>query len=220
MTPAHATRPVLLTAMALSLPVLLSACGGVEGEPRRFESMARHVAAIDVPLNAAGKATPRMDARSAGLRPAEGFTPVQVAVMDPHDMWDARDAQAAGLRFVARTAAPVVAEAAMQRVSAVVENVVPTKVEAEKPALRQADVRRAVIQLGAFSSETAARAAWDKVRSGAARSALDGMTPVFEAVQVNGRALTRLKVGPIPVESAAALCLAAQVADPWCRRPA
>lgn len=220
MTPAHATRPALLM-VALSLPILLSACSGVEGEPRRFESMARRVADIDVPLRVGETPGPALaDAKSAGLRPADGFTPVQVAVMDPHDMWDARDAQAAGLRFVAKAAAPVVAEAAAQRVSTAVEAVLPTRAMEEKPALRQTDTRRSVIQLGAFSSEDAARAAWDKVRGGAGRSALEGMTPIFEAVEVNGRALTRLKVGPISPDAALALCQAAQVADPWCRRPA
>lgn len=207
--------------MALTLPILLSACGGVEGEQRRFETMAQRVADIEVPLDAGGKARPvQADAKSAGLRPADGFTPVQVAVMDPHDMWDARDAQAAGLRFVAKAAAPAVAQAAVQHVSTAVDAALPTRAVAEKPALRATEVRRAMIQLGAFSSEDAARAAWDKVRGGAARASLEDMTPVFESVQVNGRALTRLKVGPIAPDAALAVCRAAQVADPWCRRPA
>ena len=83
----------------------------------------------------------------------------------------------------------------------------------QTPALPAAG--SAVVQLGAFSSETAARAAWAEIGKG---GALAGLSPRFEAVEVNGKRLTRLKVGPIPAQAAAGLCRAARVVDPWCRR--
>jgi hypothetical protein len=47
---------------------------------------------------------------------------------------------------------------------------------------------------------------------------LAALAPVFEPVEVQGRTLTRLKVGPVPTEAAAAVCRAAAVADAWCAR--
>ncbi|WP_291840331.1 SPOR domain-containing protein, partial [Brevundimonas sp.] len=88
------------------------------------------------------------------------------------------------------------------------------------PADRPAAAPRApggLVQLGAFSSEQAARAAWSRLKSGAAGWALEGLSPTFEAVSVNGRDLVRLKVRA-PAAGAAALCAAAGVDDPWCRR--
>ena len=69
-----------------------------------------------------------------------------------------------------------------------------------------------LVQIGAYSSEAAARAAW-------ARLDLDGLTPVYEAAEVGGRRLTRLKVRA-PAAGAAAVCAAAGIDDPWCRRGA
>ena len=71
------------------------------------------------------------------------------------------------------------------------------------------------VQLGAYSSEAGAREAWRRLK---VRADLGQLSPVYETVQVEGRVLTRLKVGPIPAEQAADLCRAAQVSDPWCRR--
>ena len=67
--------------------------------------------------------------------------------------------------------------------------------------------------------EAAARSAWTTVKAGAAGHALTGLSPVFERVTVNGRALTRLKVAA-PTTAAVAICRAAQVNDPWCARQA
>jgi cell division septation protein DedD len=124
-------------------------------------------------------------------------------VLDPHDLWDARD----GLLPEVEAVAPAL--------------------EAARPALTQtatalrpahAEEPRTTIQLGAFSSRAAAERAWRRARermSGAA-----GLSPVFQTVAVNGREFTRLKVGPLPVAAAARLCRAAEVSDPWCANPA
>ena len=71
------------------------------------------------------------------------------------------------------------------------------------------------IQLGAYSSPDAARQAWTRLKASADLAAL---APVFEPVEVQGRTLTRLKVGPVPNEAAADVCRAAAVADAWCAR--
>ena len=75
------------------------------------------------------------------------------------------------------------------------------------------------MQLGAYSSEPAARAAWTRLKSGDAAWALDGLSPVYEGVEVGGRRLTRLKVAA-PAAGAAAVCAAAGIDDPWCNRVA
>ena len=205
------SRPVFLTLSALSA-LTLSGCGGMEGDGRTFESMAQAVASIDVPMTPASRDAPSLAAalpsRQAGLRPA-----LQVQVMDPHDLWDARDGTMEGTarQAVVRTAAEAAPAVARSVTRAVVQQA--SERAGLRPAL-PASAGSAVIQLGAFSSEAAARAAWTEIGEG---GALSGLSPRFEAVEVNGKRLTRLKVGPIPVEAAAGLCRAARVSDPWCR---
>lgn len=213
MTPSLIIRPVLACLAAATL----SACGMVDADPHRFESMAEAVAAI--PLDGQGEAAPARapvirTAADAGLRPA-----LKVEVMDPHALWDARDgglkavAEEQGQRLAA-AAAPAVAEAVVRNVSDRVDSA------AARVGLRPARAPRAavqaaggkLVQIGAYSSEAAARAAW-------ARLDLDGLTPVFERVEVGGRNLTRLKVRA-PASGAAAVCAAAGIDDPWCHRAA
>jgi hypothetical protein len=213
MTPSLIIRPVLACLAAAAL----SACGMIDSDPHRFESMAEAVAAIPLDGEAASAPAPapvRRTAAGDGLRPA-----LRVQVMDPHALWDARDG---GLKAVAgeqssrlaAAAAPHVAEAVVQTVSARIDSA------AAKAGLRPARAPRpqaspaanALVQIGAYSSEAAARAAW-------ARLGLDDLTPVFEAVDVDGRRLTRLKVRA-PAAGAAALCAAAGIDDPWCHRTA
>lgn len=201
------SRPILASVLVLAL----SACSGIENDPNRFESMARAVAAIDVPMTPVSRDAPSVPALAtaaqSGLRPA-----LQVQVMDPHDLWDARDGvvESAVRQAVVRTAvetAPVVTQAVVRQAS-------------QRAGLRPtlpAAAGSAVIQLGAFSSEAAARAAWAEIGKG---GTLSGLSPRFEAVEINGKRLTRLKVGPIPADAAAGLCRAARVSDPWCRRGA
>lgn len=225
MTPAKATRPVLI-AVACAGGLTLAGCGAADSNPHRFGAMAEHVAAIDVPLTPGDRhALPQgRSAEDAGLRPVK-FTPVQVAVMDPHAMWDARDAQA-GIRpdadgegprdRVIRVTQPMVQAAAPLVAKAVATEAV---MRMEAPMLHQASLRvpsqGRTIQLGAYSSHIAARQAWDRLKT---KSDLSGLSPVFEDVQVNGRNLTRLKVGPVSTETAVAVCRSADVADAWCAR--
>jgi hypothetical protein len=203
-------RPVLLGLAGLAT----SSCSLVEGDPHRFESMAQYVA--DIPLD--GGARPVRTAAEAGLRPALHVAEttgkagnLRVEVMSPHELWDARDA---GLRGAVAAVAPAVIEAAAP---AVAEAVV-QRVSAEMPTRRLApasDVARTTLQLGAFASPAAARRAWGRIAD--AGHGVAELTPVFEAVEVDGRSLTRLKVSA-PVDAARAVCRAADAARLGCIR--
>ena len=231
MTPSLLIRPVL----ALFLTAGLSACGMVDSDPHRFEKFADRIASVPLDGSAPKARAPEAAAKSqraentSGLRPA-----LTVEVLDDMALWDARYG-AMG------EAGPVVVEAVTQETRARVEQAVdrsglrpahparpaPRVVVAEaEPAPAPAVVRTAaparangLVQLGAFSSEQSARAAWARLTSGAAGWALEGLSPTFEPVSVNGRNLVRLKVRA-PAAGAAAVCAAAGIDDPWCRRTA
>ena len=192
----------------------------IDSDPHRFENLANSVAAIDVDGKRAGAAPPRT-AAEAGLRPA-----LRVEVMDPHALWDARDGldgavERAAPQLVA-AAAPVVAEAVVQQVSTQIESASARAglrpIQSSRPAVAPRG-HRGLVQLGAFSSEAAARSAWAKLKSGEAGWALNGLSPVYEVVEIGGRRLTRLKVAA-PAAGAAAVCAAAGIDDPWCNRVA
>ncbi|WP_225897073.1 SPOR domain-containing protein [Brevundimonas goettingensis] len=223
-------RPVLVSLALSGVGLTTASCGMVEGDPHRFENLAQQVADIrldgsEAPVSAAEAPKPLTGtAAESGLRSG-----LRVEVMDPHELWDARDGLTHAVRqesaAVVEAAAPAVAQAAM---GAVVQQVSTRAAEVARPA--RADglrsglsaapaTARTTIQLGAYSSEAAARSAWTTVKAGAARNALNGLSPVFERVTVNGRALTRLKVAA-PTAAAVAICRAAQVNDPWCARQA
>ncbi|MDY6923463.1 MAG: SPOR domain-containing protein [Pseudomonadota bacterium] len=220
MTPRLLIRPVLACVAAAAL----SGCGRVEADPARFESMAEAIAGI--PVDGQARTAPVRPpavrtAADAGLRPA-----LQVEVMDPHALWDARDGGLGGVaaeqgQRIAAAAAPVMAEAVVQNVSTRIDAAVArTGLRPAKPAPAATPPRPGgLVQIGAYSSEAAARAAWSRLKSGGAAWALEGLTPVFEGVEVGGRRLTRLKV-QAPAAGAAAVCAAAGVDDPWCHRAA
>jgi hypothetical protein len=218
MSPAAALRPAVLAGLSL----VLSGCGLVDADPNRFEALGEKVAALDIPMNPdeAGQVLARLpDATAQGLRPAMATSDagpreaLTVQVMDPHDLWDARDD---GLRGALVQAAPAAAQAAMAEVAPRVAQAAVQQVSAQA----ERAVRRTTVQLGAYSSAEAAAAAWRRTRQDFSDAALTRLTPTFEAVTVNGRQLTRLKVGPLPVDTAVALCRAAAASDPWCARAA
>ena len=204
--------PPFRSVLAAVLVSGLSACGAVESDPHRFENLANRIAAIPLDGSPTSKAVPT--ARQLGLRPARP-EPLRVEVMDPHDLWDARDG---GLDGLVDRAAPVVARAVVQHVST---RVAPTAAEAGlRPALKPEratrPVRTRLIQLGAYSSEHSARLAWARLTAKADSGVLTGLAPMFEGVDIDGRRLVRLKVAA--PAGAAAVCAAAQIEDPWCRR--
>lgn len=209
----------------------------VEGDPHRFETLADKVA--DIRLDGSNVTTaantPTHTVEQRPLAPADRATPapaghdLRVEVMDPHDLWDARDGLRRTIReetaAVAQSAGPMVARAVVQQVSdrmsgsrtAEAQGLRPAVVrEAEAPRVAQV-TSRTTIQLGAYSSEAAARSAWTAVSNGKARQALVGLSPMFERVMVDGRSFTRLKVAA-PANTATAICRAVAVSDPWCAR--
>ncbi|QTN20755.1 SPOR domain-containing protein [Brevundimonas sp. AJA228-03] len=213
-------RPVLLGLASLST----TSCGMVESDPHRFESMAQAVASV--PLD--GSDQPLRTASELGLRPARVDAAavanpgaLRVEVMDPYALWDARDA---GLRgaveqaapAMIEAAAPVVTRAVRQQVSDPAPTIRPTRAVVVEP-VRAAGATgpRETLQLGAFSSPAAARAAWSRIR--AAGHGLADLTPAFEAVEVDGRTLTRLKVTAAG-NTVRAVCRAADAADLGCLR--
>lgn len=213
MTSSRMLRPVL----TLLAGGLVASCGSADGDPARFATMAQHVADISLD-GGAGREKPPVEATAAerGLRPAYSESALshaglKVEVMDPHELWDARD----GLRPAFPATRPVVQPAA-QRIAA--QPAMSVSVEEGRPVTAQAQTRK-VIQLGAYSSPEAARAAWAAIRTGQAGSVLGDLTPDFEAVKVDGRSLVRLRVSAPPA-AAAAVCRAAEVTDPWCMRGA
>lgn len=210
MTPRVLVRPVLIAAL-----MGLGACGSVESDGGTFEGFAERVANIRVSASEQASASAAPALRPArALDRTEPAPPLRVEVLEVHDFWDAREA---GLRGVIQAAAPAVAEAAAPAiVQAAVDRVAPAAVRTVSTA---SDSARATIQLGAFSSEQAARAAWAAVSKGEAASALAGLSPILQPVQIDGRTLVRLRVAA-PVQSAAAICAAARVSDPWCRQNA
>lgn len=186
----------------------LGACGTSEGDATRFRGLAERVASIDVPLEKGHRQT----AREAGLRGAAA--PLRVEVMTPYQLWDARDGalpppprDSEFAPALARTVAPAVASAALQAVKTSAQDGLRRPVPA--PAAR-------TIQLGAYSSADAARAAWARLSR---EPSLSELTPSFEQAEIGGRTLTRLKVKAAK-DQAAEICRAAGVVDPWCARSA
>lgn len=214
MTPSLLFRPVLVCLAAATV----SACGMIDADPHRFENFAENVAAI--PL-ADDRTPPSEDAPATQVAEPGARKPLTVEVMDPHALWDARDGLMPAMApALSDAAAPAIVEAAVQRVAARPAEVAP----AAKPAIhvRPAPAVREggnLVQIGAYSSETAARAAWARLKGGQASWALDGLSPVYEKIDVNGRQLVRLKVR-VPGAGAAAVCAAAGIDDPWCHRAA
>lgn len=185
----------LSTVAALSAAALtLSGCGVNEGDPHRFEALAQSVASIPVSSGdegAPGAAAPRRAERKAA--------PLKVELLTPHELWDVRDGGKARVTLAAAPAPYTDPEA-------------PPPVAA--PA-RPASLRH--VQLGAFSSEDSARAAWSRLSRGAGGAVLSGLQPAYEAVEVGGRRLIRLKVAA-SAEQAQALCRDLAASDPWCAR--
>ena len=240
MTPSRMLRPVLVCLALSGIGLTTASCGMVEGDPHRFETLADKVAAVSLDGSDAATSAPQAlstaSASQQHLRPAtrslsDAPSPsLRVEVMDPHDLWDARDGLRRTIReesaAVAQAAAPMMARAVVQQVSGRFSGT-GTPAETARPVvIREVDALRpahkstppsTTIQLGAYSSEESARSAWTTVSTGNARHALQGLSPVFERVTVNGRPFTRLKVAA-PAAKATAICRAVAVSDPWCAR--
>ncbi|MET4684631.1 SPOR domain-containing protein [Brevundimonas faecalis] len=186
-----------------ALAALLAGCGVTERDPHRFEAMADRIAAIPLTTDEAAAPLKAEPVRDASPDEAER-RPLRVELLTPHQLWDARD----GLTGKAAQVLP-----------AMVPDFIDPEAPKAEPAARPAPpahrpASAVLIQLGAFASRDAAQAAWGRLSRDA-----DGLTPVYEPVEVNGRRLVRLKVRAASGQ-AAALCAAAAASDPWCVRAA
>ena len=184
---------------------LLIGCGVVESDPNRFESAAERIAAI--PLS--GEEVGNAHSVAATDRPRERAAPLKVELMTPHELWDAREGLTAKVRLASAPGpTPGPAPTAYPDPEAP-----PPAVTAPKPTI----VAARHVQLGAYSSEDGARAAWTRLSRGPGGTVLSGLQPVYEAVEIGGRRLFRLKVAATAGQ-AQALCRDLAASDPWCAR--
>jgi len=93
----------------------------------------------------------------------------------------------------------------------------PAQVQAAQAQPAPAETATRLIQIGSFSSIGAARQAWDDLqeRYPVALSYKARFQPITTA---DGRAMVRLKVGPVADARAEALCQALSVRDNWCAK--
>ena len=150
---------ILRLGSAGALAALLAGCGVTEADPHRFESMADRIAAIPV----SAKAEPGRE--PAGPRSAEaaGLRPLKVELLTPHQLWDARD----GLTSKAAAVLPAMPPVFHDPEALAVEQAAQRP---EAQPLRRVAVAApssgALIQLGAYASQTSAQAAWDRLGHG------------------------------------------------------
>ncbi|MBK1969035.1 SPOR domain-containing protein [Brevundimonas sp. 3P9-tot-E] len=190
-------RPRLVVALSAAA-LALAGCGVNEADPHRFESLAQSVASIPVSAEGEGEARPTATPDQSRERAA----PLKVELMTPHELWDAREGLSAKVRLASAPTPTVYPD----------PEAPPAAVVAPKPAAAARHV-----QLGAYSSEDGAHAAWTRLNRGPGGAALSGLQPVYEAVEVGGRRVVRLKVAA-SVEQAQALCRDLAASDPWCAR--
>lgn len=183
------------------LPVLLSACD--TGSKTRYEDWAEKVSTI--PLQP-GDEYKKYAVADNHAEPAP--SKVKVELLTPHQLWDARNGP---LKL------PTIETNEVSATSVVVPRQVPqtTQTTTQRAAVATAQT---LIQLGAFSSQASAQAAWDRLAQGPGRTHLSGLSPLFESVSVNGSQLVRLRVSASP-DQALSLCQSLAPSDPWCRQP-
>lgn len=203
----------LFTALALA------ACDGTAAQDggSRYQQMAENVATI--PLQPAGSAQGGSPV-SLPLLPARetpNNSPLRVELLSPHQLWDQRNGPL-------KVPEIEVAEGTTRPVPVLVSS--PTAPAAPTPAAPSATTSRTAsplefrtIQLGAFSSEDAARAAWQRILNGPNGTSVEGLSPQYEPADVNGRQLVRLRV-IARQDRAQTLCATVASADPWCARSA
>ncbi|MGH7021220.1 MAG: SPOR domain-containing protein [Brevundimonas sp.] len=191
-----------------ALAALLAGCGMTEADPHRFEKVADQVAAI--PLSVRSVEPPR---EPAGPRNAQksGLRPLEVELLTPHQLWDARDGLTSTAAAVLPALPPVFSD---PEAPPTVQAAQREAAKPPRPVAAAASSSSALIQLGAYASQASAQAAWERLGQGTS-----GLNPVFEPVEVNGRRLVRLKVRAGSAQ-AKALCASVAASDPWCIRAA
>lgn len=195
---------ILRLGSAGALAALLAGCGMTEADPHRFEKVADQVAAIPLSVRSVEPPGPR-NAQEAGLRP------LKVELLTPHQLWDARDGLTSKAAAVLPALPPVFHD---PEAPAAVQATQQSAAKPSRPVAVAPSSASALIQLGAYASQASAQAAWERLGQGT-----NGLSPVFEPVEVNGQRLVRLKVRAGSAQ-AKALCASVAASDPWCIRAA
>ncbi len=216
MTLSHSLRP----ALAVLSGILVASCSAVEEGAFSFEALAHEVASIPVDgtsqTSSASEALP--SSQELGLRPALHLDPQRpgslvVEVLDPHALWDARDGLRRSVTFT-----PDIPAVKAERAQGLSDHRLPVQAaqgarSASAPLASRPTLE--TIQLGAFASERAARAAWGRIRTGPAAEALEGLEPDFVTAQIDGRSVVRVRISA-PSARASVICRAADINDTWC----
>lgn len=195
-------RPLMSLA---AVAMLVAACDTAsDAQPSAYQAWADKVATIPLtPASDAGTSSdaPRITLPLDPQKPqpdAKPSTGMKVELVSPHQLWDLRDGPVK-LPAIEVSEGPSVAA------------------PATPPA--PSTTGALTIQLGAFSTQQQAQTAWDRLKSGPNKTALAGLSPRFDPVQVNGRTLIRLRVSA-SAPQALSLCQSIAAADPWCQSPA
>lgn len=203
---------IAVSAFALAL----SGCDtGGSAEGTRYQQWAQTVSTI--PLDPATGQTEAPQSRIA-LEPAHEKSSnkaLRVELMTPHQLWDARNGP---LKVPTMEVLENISPTEMVRTAVAVANPSPQPSEERASANINAATATKLIQLGAYSSEQAARHAWQRVQSSVGPAQSSGLEPRFETVEVSGRQLVRLRVATTD-DQARSLCQALASDDPWCKSP-
>ncbi|WP_461343827.1 SPOR domain-containing protein [Brevundimonas sp. GN22] len=190
--------------------------------------MAEHVSSIPLSPKDVGNdslSTPTLlplNEAPAAHRPAR---PLRVELMSPHQLWDLRDGplKVPSIEVAEGTTKAVLVSDNSGQAPVVVLSTdasSPIPVAPTPPATTPATGSGAAfrtVQLGAYSSEQAARSAWDRLNTGTNAATLRGLAPQFEPTEVGGRQLVRLRVSARE-DRVQNLCQSVASADPWCAR--
>lgn len=210
MSLSRALPPVSLVAIAFGV----AACNApAEGQPSSYQAWADKVATIPLtPADDAGMSSdaPRVSLPLDPQKPDDEPKPasrMKVELVSPHQLWDLRNGPVKLPTIEVSEGGPLSVNAP---VNAPAPRAAPST---SRPTGSQ------LIQLGAYSTQAQAQAAWQRLSSGAGGNALGGLSPRFDPVEVNGRTLIRLRV-TASSQQAQSLCRSIAAADPWCQRPA
>lgn len=203
----------LLVVPAFAL-ALVACDTGSSADGSRYQQWAQTVSTIPLdPASGQGE-TPQSQIALEPASEEPSNKALRVELMTPHQLWDARNgplkvptmevleniSPTEIVRTAVTTAAP--AREAPQTTATSTPAASPTK----------------LIQLGAYSSEQAARQAWQGVQNSLGTAQANGLKPRFETVEVAGRQLVRLRVATTD-DQARNLCQALASNDPWCKSP-
>lgn len=206
---------IVVPAFVLSL----TACDtGSSSDGSRYQQWAETVSTIPLdPASAQADNAPNQISLEPSSREPSSRA-LRVELMTPHQLWDARNGplKVPTMEVLENISPTEIVRTAETAPSPARETRLPETVMASTAETSTAPTK--LIQLGAYSSEQAARQAWQRVQSSVGTSQAGGLHPRFETVEVSGRQLVRLRVATTD-DQARSLCQALASNDPWCKSP-